>query len=217
MHEISQKINILLTDDHKVVRDGIRYILDKYGDYNIIDSKSAKEALIKLDENKIHVLITDISMSGMSGDELVKIVLEKFPGTKIIVLTMHEEKKFIEKLLSYGVHGYILKDCGAEEIATAVETVLEDKFYFSQSASQQLMMKHTRAFKDQHVHIDLSEREIEVLKLISMEYTNTEISEKLFISTRTVESHRRNLMQKIGAKNSIGLVRYAYESGLLND
>lgn len=217
MGNSEKKTNILLTDDHKVIRDGIKFILKNHGEYNIFEASSAKESLFSLHENKIDVLITDISMKGMNGDELTKIVLEKFPTIKIIVLTMHDEKSFIEKLLNIGVHGYILKDCGGEEIISAIESVKNDGFYFSQSASQKLMMKHTKVFKENEIEVELSEREKDILKLISKELTNKEVGDQLCISPRTVESHRRNLMQKIGAKNMIGLVKYAYSKGFLND
>ena len=204
------KKNILLVDDHKIIREGIRLILEKNEEYNILDASSGKKALQLIESNKIDLIISDINMDNMDGVELCEKLKESPFENKIMVLTMNKDSSLIKTMLDIGVNGYVFKDSGKDEILMGIETILNGEYYFSSDVSTKMTLLHTKENKIQKSLIQLTTREVEVLKFISDEYTNKEIADELFVSVRTVDSHRRNLIEKIGAKNTAGLVRYAF-------
>jgi DNA-binding NarL/FixJ family response regulator len=160
----------------------------------------------------------DIDMGETSGIDMTIEIKKDYPEIKILTLSMHGEKNYIVKILEAGANGYILKNAGKEEIITAIQTVANGGTYFSSQVSEKLLeyLKHpSKQKKDISKDVTLTEREIEILKLISEEYSNPEIAEKLFISVRTVDTHRRNLLEKLGVKNTAGLVKYAIKVGIL--
>lgn len=213
-------IKILLVDDHSMIRQGLKSFLDKEQFDIVAEAKNGKEALNLLNEIEIDVLVTDIMMPEMDGVELCKQVSTANPTINILALTMMNENYNIKKMLGAGAKGYILKDCTQDELRTAIKTVNQGKNYYSQEVTDIIMEGLTAqpAPKQRLVsEIPLTKRETEILHLICKEKTNVEIADELFISNRTVEAHKRNLLDKTGCKNIAGLVLYAVERKLFDD
>ncbi|HLF33597.1 MAG TPA: response regulator transcription factor [Cyclobacteriaceae bacterium] len=213
------KINLLLVDDHNMVREGLKSIFENDVQYNIAaEAVNGIEAIKTLKDTKVDIVLTDISMPGMDGVELTKAIKKNNPDQKVIALTMMGESQHIRQMLKAGVSGYLLKNCGSTELKKAIQKVMGGETYFSPEVSQIIMNdltgKHASRMATEY---ELSEREKEVLHLIVKEYSNQEIADTLFISTRTVDAHKRNLLDKTGSKNIAGLVLYAIEKRLFDD
>jgi len=219
-------IKVLLVDDHKIVRDGIGALIKSNKDIRLIgECTDGSEVMGFLANEKVDVILLDIMMPNINGIEAGKMVMEKYPDMRILTLSMNNDFDYIQEMLKLGAAGYILKNTGGAELLKAIKTVAEGKPYFSHEVTDVVMNKHMHnkeseskdKSKDPELVNQLTKREIEILKLIAQEMTNIEIGEKLFISRRTVDTHRRNLLQKLGAKNAIGLIRFAYSNGLIKD
>jgi DNA-binding NarL/FixJ family response regulator len=211
-------INIAIIDDHKIFTDGVKAILNNESDLNVSwSAKNSIEASEKLAESKVDVILMDISLGEESGIDLTKKFMDQDPSLKILALSMHYEDSFIVKILELGAKGYLLKDAGGDEMISAIQTVHSGNTYYSNHVSQ-VLIKHiskgTSPNKNK-LEIPLTKREIEILVLIAKEYSNPEIAKELFISVRTVDTHRRNLLEKLGAKNTAGLVKFAIKFGLI--
>jgi DNA-binding NarL/FixJ family response regulator len=158
-------------------------------------------------------------MPGMDGIETTRIVKDEYPDVKILALTMSSDDSHIRQMVQAGASGYIMKSAGRDELTNAIHDVMKGKHYFSDQATQSIMMdlvkNKGKTSMPEPVHI--TDRELEVLQMIVKEHTNQEIAEKLYISPRTVDAHRRNLLQKTGARNTAGLVKYAFQQGLVNN
>ena len=206
-------MKLLLVDDHAIVIDGLQALLQSEDGLTIAEKiTSGNFALAYLKQNEVDIMITDYSMPDMDGLTLVKQAKALRPDLKILVFSMHDEAAMIKDMLSAGVDGYVLKKYAQQELLNAVHTVASGRQFWSAEVSRALLT----ALQPQETHENqITERELEVLKLLAQELTSKQIAEKLFISERTVETHRKNLMRKIGANNSIGLVRYAYAHKLL--
>ena len=214
-------IKVLLVDDHSIIRDGIKAML--YGDDKIHfvgECSDGSEVVDFLSKNDVDIVLMDINMPKMNGIDATKLVMDKFPGSKIIALTMHNEEGYITKILKAGAVGYVLKNTGKDELIEAIEQVYEGGTYFGSEVAEIMMARYLKngskpKSSSSLVNVDdLTKREIEILKLITEEFTNIEIGEKLFISPRTVDTHRRNLLQKLGVKNTAGLVKFAIQNGI---
>lgn len=220
-------IQVMIVDDHKMVRDGIKASLAPANEIEIVDeADSEREALVKIaDHPTLDVVIVDISLGESSGIEITKIVAQKHPNIRILALSMHDEINHIANMLEAGAIGYVLKNTGMNELIEAIKTVAAGENYFSKEVSATMMSSFMRRKGDivagrhsvnQASSLeDLTKREIEILRLIAEEYTNQEIADKLFISPRTVDTHRRNLILKLDAKNTAGLVRFAIKHNLV--
>ena len=210
-------INLLIVDDHKIFLDGITSLLKDYENINVCDqAKDGEEALAKLKNlSNIDVLITDISMPKLNGEELCKIVKKSYPQVNILALSMHSDSAHIKKLLKNGATGYILKNTGKEELIEAISTVAQGKTYFSENVKNSIMAGMAGIEDDDAENIKLTKREVEILKLITEEYTTNQIADTLFISLHTVESHRKNIMKKTKAKNMAGLIKHAIKIGII--
>jgi len=213
-------IKVLLVDDHRLIRDGIRFYLEKE-EHNITiagEASDGKQALIFLEKNpeQIDIMLTDISMPEMNGVELATEVNKKFPSVKIIALTMIKDSQYVKQMLQAGASGYLLKNAREKEIVDAVKAVYKGESYYAQEATKAIMDFMSKKKQDSEV-VAISKREKEVLRLIIDELSNQEIADKLFISIRTVEAHKRNLMEKTGSKTLAGLVKYAINNFLFED
>lgn len=212
-------INILLADDHDIVRDGIRMLLeDEVGFKITAEAETGKEAIKACKEQDIDLIVMDISMPVMNGIEATKVIKDSSPDIKVLALTMMDEDQHIRQMIEAGASGYILKSSDKIELVDAITTILEGKHYFSNEATQSVMMDLVKG-KGEKESTDpgnITDREKEVLELIVHQQTNQEIADKLHISTRTVDAHRRNLLQKTGAKNTAGLVTYAIKHDLVD-
>jgi DNA-binding NarL/FixJ family response regulator len=215
-----ERIKVLIADDHKIIRVGLRGILDKTNEVEVVaESEDGTQVLEILKSIVTDVVLMDIDMGRTSGIETTRRVKEAFPDVHVLALTMHEEQDNIIQMLEAGASGYLLKNTGVEELLAALHAVAKGDSYFSNTVSATLLKALTNikaSARPKHSKdIPLSDREIEVLKLIAGEYTNSEIAEKLFISTRTVDTHRRNILEKLQLKNTAGLVKYAIEKAFI--
>lgn len=215
-------MNILLVDDHKLIRDALKSYFEEDQDFTIVDEAgNGQEALVLLKEHEVDVVMMDISMPVMDGIECTQHITDDYPDIKVLALSMMNDGQFIKKMLSAGAMGYILKNSGEEEIKKALRAVFEGETYFSAEVNETVMQNMLKGgVKRNHklvVDLPLTSREEEVLKLILKEYSNQEIADELFISPRTVDAHKRNLLEKTGSKNTAGLVLYAVEKNLFED
>jgi DNA-binding NarL/FixJ family response regulator len=211
---------IALVDDHKLFREGIKVILEDTTTVEvIIEASNGREFLEALQNSvvKPDVVLLDIRMPILDGYETAKIVLETYLDMKIIILTMHEEERHIIRMIELGVNGYLMKNASSDEVIECIESVMEYDYYFNNKITN--IMRKVMMFKGKGVvntvTYDLTEREIEVLELICKEYTAKEIGEKLFISYRTVEGHRKNLLSKLNVRNTAGLVVFAIKNEIV--
>ncbi|MEO1049999.1 MAG: response regulator transcription factor [Bacteroidota bacterium] len=218
---MQEPIKILLVDDHKVVRDGIRSYLEDDGAYEVVEEAGdGLDALNKLKKITADIVMIDINMPGMDGITATKEITTSFPDTKVLALTMHDAYQHIRAMLDAGASGYLLKSCDQEEVKKAISTILDGDNYFSNEVTHTVMNNLTKKKAkavSPHLTTPLTEREKEVYKLILEENSNKEIADKLFISVRTVEVHKRNLLEKTGAKNTAGLVLFAVNNNLMEE
>ena len=219
MHEPKKIIHIIIADDHKMFLDGLLSLLSSIEYIKVAGTATDGEQVLEmLEKNKaVHIVITDISMPGMDGMTLTKEIRKRFPVVKILALSMHNQGNIISTMLKNGFSGFVFKDAGKEELLSAINSLSEGNTYFSEevkSAFMESMIPGPKA-KQGRSRIELSERELEVLKLIAAEYTQQQIADKLFISPHTVIFHRRKLLFKFDTKNTAGLIKAAMEKGFL--
>lgn len=213
-------IKLIVADDHKMIRDGIISLLEEEADIQVLgEASDGREVLSLLKKIEVDVILMDIDMGQYNGIEATKQVAKLYPKVKVLIVSMHGDLSYITKAFEAGAKGYLLKNAGKNEILKAINQLMEGNIYCSIEVSAklvaQLQGKTRPKVKDKSVH--LTRREIEVLKLIVEEFSNAEIADKLFISIRTVDTHRRNLLTKLGAKNTVGLVKYAIKHGLMGE
>lgn len=212
-------IHIAIADDHQMFIDGIKSLLKGNKNIHIATEANNGETLLQQMANTpVNLILMDVNMPVMDGIEATKQVKQKYPDTRVIMLTMFSSKDYIEKLLRAGANGYILKNTGKEELTTAIERVMQGESYFSKEVTERIMegLQGKKAENNPHM-VELTEREKDVLRLIAQELTSHEIADKLFISFHTVETHRKNLISKLQVKNIAGLVKYAVQNGLAGD
>lgn len=213
-------VNILVADDHQLVIDGIRLMLLNEEDLNCCaEANNGKQVLELLETTSIDLVLIDINMPILNGLETCKIIRQKYPDIPVIVLSMLEEASMIKLAIKNGASAYLLKNAAREEVLKAIRAVLKGEKYFSADVSEIIMssLSGRETKKKSSPFLKLSRREKQVLALIIEEYTTAEIAEKLFIGFGTVETHRRNLLVKLGARNTAGLVRISLEYNLLEE
>lgn len=204
-------MKILLIDDHKLIKMGITILLEETSNYKNIDSCSSyDESLEKIKSTTYDLIICDISLPDKSGYDILKYLTEQKINTKVIILSMHEDKSYIKKALKLGARGYITKSTAHEEIITAIDVVMNNEIYLNTKYSSIFM----ELYKESPT-IPLSEREEEVLYYIANGYTLTEIGEKLFLSVKTIDTYKKRLMEKIGAKKRSDLIEYYKKNNIL--
>lgn len=216
-------VRIVLVDDHKLIRDGIRsYLNADKRKYDLLDeAENGKEALEKIKQLKPDLVITDLNMPIMDGLELIKELKKNYPEIKIIVLSMIDEAQYIKQVLKLGANGYLLKNSGSEEVKKAVDTVMNNASFYSAEVTNVIMSQLASGGRQKKVSrfdndFTLTSREKEILKLIVQEYNNGEIADKLFISIRTVDAHKRNMIEKTGSKNIAGLLVWAIKNNIID-
>ncbi len=215
MNNIKPTVKLLLVDDHVMLLDGLKMLLKNEAGIEILaEATNAEDALEALKSFPINFIITDINLPGMSGIELSRRIKELYPDKKILVLSMFNEKSKVNEMINNGVNGYILKNTGKKELMEAIEKIWNGGLFFSDEIIETLM-KASASEEKQMEAVVLTKREIEIVKMISAELTNGEIAEKLFLSERTVETHRKNIFKKTGSKSVVGLMNYAYEHGMI--
>lgn len=205
--------NIFIVDDHQMVIDGLRLIIDTIEGFDIVgESTSALNALDELATVNADILLTDVSMPEMSGIELTRLVKKKHPHIKIIALSMFSESQVVAEMIDAGISGYILKNTGKQELIEALNKVASGQNYFGQDITLQLMKSFKR---NQDETSRLTDREIEIIRMIEQDFGNKQIADMLFISERTVETHRKNILRKTNTQTVVGLLKYAYERKII--
>jgi len=211
----ASKINIVIVDDHQIVIDGIRSLLEDHEAFNIVAcSTSAKQMLQTLQHTHTDILLTDIMMPEMNGQQLAKEVRKHFPAIKILALSMSGQGDIVNEMINDSdIAGYVLKNIGKEELSNAIIKIAGGGIYFSEQVLDEL--ERFGNMKKQNEEAHLTQREVEIIKLIEKELSNKEIADQLYISERTVETHRKNIFRKTKTNSVIGLVKYAYEHKLI--
>ncbi|MDR3694607.1 response regulator transcription factor [Mucilaginibacter sp.] len=203
---------IFIVDDHQMVIDGINLMLDGRPEFIVAgETTQPIEAIELLKATAVDILITDVGMPGMSGVELSRIVKSRFPEIKILALSMFGESQVIAEMIDAGISGYILKNSGKKELIEALTKIAEGQNYFGQEITLQLM----KSFKRNQEELKLTDREIEIIRMIEKDMTTKDIAETLFISERTVETHRKNILHKTNTQTVVGLLKYAYERKII--
>jgi DNA-binding NarL/FixJ family response regulator len=211
-----ESLKIVIADDHQMFIDGIKLLLKKEKAFEIAgEALNGAAALELIEKLNPEILITDINMPGMSGTELTKIVKEKFPQTKVIVLTMYNDREIVNEILNTEAEGYILKNTGKQELINALTKIADNGTYYSNEVMNIMMttVRKEKKIAEQTQH--LTPREIEIIRLITKEYSSAQIADTLFISPRTVDTHRKHILQKTKSKTLVGLMRFAYDNNLL--
>ncbi len=207
---------IIIVDDHTLFRNGLKILLNNLKNYRVVaEASNGKEFLELLETIHPDLVLLDIEMPVMDGIEAAGIALRKYPGLKIITLSMYGEEDYYYQMVNAGVKGFMLKNSDIKEVKTALETVFEGGSYFSSELLENLVNNLKTIKKDKESHSELSERELEILVLICQGYSNQEIADQLFISKRTVDKHRANILEKSDSKNTAQLVVYAIKNRLV--
>lgn len=207
------EVKIIIADDHKILRDGLVNVIEKNPNLKVIGEATNGREAIKLCETlKPDVVIMDVAMEGLNGVDATRQISHNFPGIKVIALSMHSNKRFILGMFKAGAYGYLLKDCDSSELIKAVQTVANNKKYISQRISGAIVEELISPEKKEESI--LSQREKEILQLISEGKSSKEIAEILFLSSKTVDSHRKNIMDKLELYTIPDLTKYAIKTGL---
>lgn len=214
------KIQVMVVDDHKMFVEGVQSIFSNFGEIDIVETIfDGKDVLDVLESNaNIDIILLDINLPNVNGLELTKLIKKKYPKVKILILSMYNNAEYIKEVLKEGASGYVLKNTDHEELIQAIQSVYQGNLYYSQSVTQTMMNSFAKKRSNNNMDIlqvKISKREKEILGLIIKEHTAQEIATMLFISLHTVETHRSNLMSKLGVRNSAGLVRVALENSLI--
>ncbi|WP_281226147.1 response regulator transcription factor [Flavobacterium aquiphilum] len=218
---MTQNIRIHLADDHQLIIHGIQTLLNTISNFEVVGfSLNGKTIFEDVKKNNADILVLDISMPEKDGIEVVKEFAEKGFPCKVIILSSYDDLKLIKEIMDLGVSGYLTKQSAGNNIIEAVYAVANGEEYFCESIREKIFSNATKnnpklnTYKP-NINPLLTEREIEIIILIALEYSGKEISEQLFISTNTVETHRKNIMKKLKAKNTIGIVKYAMNNHLI--
>lgn len=210
------KIKLAIVDDHQIVIDGLHSLLKGHDQYEIVlESNHPETILAQLHKQPVDILLTDVMMPVMTGVELAKLVKKEFPLIKIITLSMNGEGSLVNQMIDESdISGYLLKNIGQTEFLTALNKIAAGGIYFSDEVLQE-MLKASERRKETDEEAKLTNREVEIVRLIEKEYSNKKIAEELFLSERTVETHRKNIFRKTKTNSVIGLIKYAYERKLI--
>lgn len=214
-------LKIVLADDHPMFVEGVALILSSMPAINVVATANNGEEVLNILKNEpCDMAVLDFHMPVMNGLETTKRIKNLYPAMQVLILTMEDELAIIKNVLNAGASGYILKTAAKEEIQDAVSKVARGEIYLGSAISVGLehLQSSFRQKLNNHVHAHsplLTNREIEIVKLIAEEYTSTQIAEKLFISTQTVDTHRKNIMRKLGVSNALGMIKFALLKGLI--
>lgn len=212
-----KRVRIALVDDHTLFRTGLRGLLSMRENFDVtVDVGSGEEFLEALGASEIDVVFMDISMPGIDGAETTRRAIERCPGLRVIALSMYGDDHFYKLMLDSGASGFLLKDSDIEEVYAAVDAVIEGDSYFSEALLGSFTRNMSRLALPEAMGEDaLSDREVEILVEVCRGLSNQEIADKLFISKRTVDKHRANILEKTGCKNTANLVVYAIKHHLV--
>jgi two-component system response regulator NreC len=211
-------IRVLIADDHKIMLAGLRSILEKQTDFEVVgEADNGRKAVQMAQEKKPDVVVMDVSMPDLNGIEATKQIIESLPETRVIALSMHSDKRFVMGMLRAGASGYLLKDCASQELANAIVQVARGKKYLSPEITGVVINDFLLGGSSEEVAIaasQLSPREREVLQLIAEGWSTKQIASHLYVSIKTIETHRRQIMKKLDLHSIADLTKYAIREGL---
>jgi len=211
-------ITVILADDHKIIRDGLRTLIESESGMQVIaEAENGRETIKLAKELQPSVVIMDISMPDLNGIDATREIVNSSPGIKVIALSMHSDRRFVSGMLSSGASGYLLKDCAFEELAKAIRTVVTNHTYLSPMISDIVVKSYINKSPETTTENapSLTAREREMLQLMAEGMTAKEIASHLFVSVKTVETHRRNIAQKLNINRAAELIKYAIREGLV--
>jgi DNA-binding NarL/FixJ family response regulator len=208
-------IRLAVVDDHQIVIDGIKALLGSEEKFELVECSTSPKLIVNiLSKKQVDILLTDVMMPEMNGYELAKEVKSRFPGVKILALSMSGEGDVINSMINDAdIQGYVLKNIGKEELAKALCKIAKGEYYFSDEVLEE--MEKASNIKKNKEEARITAREVEIIRLIEKELSNKEIADALYISERTVETHRKNIFRKTKTSSVIGLIKYAYEHKLI--
>ncbi len=211
-------IRVLIADDHKIMLAGLRSLLEKQTDFEVVgEADNGRKAVQMAQEKKPDVVVMDVSMPDLNGIEATKQIIESLPETRVIALSMHSDKRFVMGMLRAGASGYLLKDCASQELANAIVQVAGGKKYLSPEITGVVINDFLLGDSSEDVAIaasQLSPREREVLQLIAEGWSTKQIASHLYVSIKTIETHRRQIMKKLDLHSIADLTKYAIREGL---
>jgi len=213
-----KKARVLLVDDHAILREGIKALLEKQENIEVVaEAANGREAISKVVQFRPDVVVLDISMPLMDGLEATRQMKKESPDVKILVLTMHDDEEYFLQLLRAGASGYVTKRAVSRELVSAIEAVYRGESFFCPSMARSLLSNYLRLARNiEHIEQEeLTPREREIVKLIAEGHTNQQIAALLHRSVKTIESHRANILRKLGVHDSTGLVKYAVRKKLI--
>ncbi|MFC5409023.1 response regulator [Larkinella bovis] len=213
-------IRVLLTDDHEIILDSLALLLSRIEGVEVVGTlNDSREVLDFLKTHDVDLLLSDMNMPHLDGINLTLKIRQHFPNIRVLMLTVSEEADSIREAFRAGISGYVMKKAGKAELEKAVKTIARGEKYFSESVMTQLVALPVASVRPQDEApaplAPLTDREIEIIRLVAQELSTNAIADKLFISPGTVETHRHNILRKLGVKNSIGIIKYAVRHGLL--
>lgn len=213
-------IRVFITDDHEIYLEGLSLLLGKQEGIEVIGTAtSGKELLEQVRDLKADILLLDVYLPDLGEEEIVQQIRAVRPDLRIIYLTLLRGTRYVHKLSKYNIQGYVLKNASLEELLQAMRAVVDGGTFFSKDihiGDRDEDFRNTITIEDKQIDEILSRRELEVLRLICKEYSNAEIADKLFLSVSTVETHRKNLIAKLGVNNTVGLVKFALRNNLID-
>ena len=217
----ASKIRVLLADDHTILRAGVRMMLNAQPDIEVVgEASDGRQAITEAQRLLPDVILMDITMPDLNGIEATRQVKRLLPEIKVLVLTMHENEEYLFQVLRAGASGYMLKEAADTELISAIRIITNGSFYLSSSAQSMMVgyyLQRVRSGEERDSYSELTEREREILKHVAEGYTNNQIAERLFISPKTVDTHRTHIMDKLNLHSRAELVKYAMRRGLLED
>lgn len=212
---MNTRTRILLAEDQLIMRQGLRSLLEQEKDFEVVgEAANGHQAVSLVRQLKPHVVVMDIAMPELNGIEATRQVVAQAPACRVVALSMHADRQFVHEMLAAGAAGYLLKDCAFDELATAVRTVSSGKVYLSPAISGTIVSDYVRQARPHSPFHILSDRERQVLQLLAEGVSTKQVAGRLKISVKTAETHRRNLMQKLGIHSIAELTKYAVRHGL---
>lgn len=212
------KIKLLIADDHQMILDGLKVLLDQVDRFEVVGEASNGQEVIEMVKKaeELDIIVLDINMPEKDGIEVTTELKKSYPEIKILIVTMYNRKEFVKSLMETGVDGYILKNAGRDELVNAIDSLSKGEPYYGKEITKTIMKSYQkeRVF-DSPMDIDVSEREKDIIRLIADGLSTQEIGEKLFLSTHTINTHRKNILSKLNVKNSAGVIRYGIQTGIV--
>ena len=212
---MKQKLKVCIADDHTLFRKAMVNLLQTFERVSDVrDAENGKELLALIKTEIPDVAIIDLQMPVMDGADTCENIISRYPQVKIIILTMHDSEKYVLHMMEMGVHAFLLKNTEPDELEKAIDSIVDKDFYHNDWVIS-IMRKNVKSQRPTFSIDHLTEREKQIVQLVCRELSSKEIADKLFISERTIENHRSTIMKKLGVKNTIGLVHYAYQTGIV--